>query len=118
MRSFFAAAVKSSSRAATSNRSTAISRSCTQSLARLLPAGCVIDGEIVIATPHGLDFDALQLRLHPAESRAAKLSRETPASLVAFDLLAAAGRNIMTAPQQERRAKLERLIAASEPRCI
>src|SRR5206468_10390931 len=50
-----------------------------------LPSGCVIDGEIVIATPRGLDFDALQLRLHPAASRAAKLARETPASFVAFD---------------------------------
>ena len=48
----------------------------------------VIDGEIVIATPHGLDFDALQQRLHPAESRVTKLSKETPASFVAFDLLA------------------------------
>lgn len=86
-----------------------------EALARLLPAGCVVDGEIVVATPHGLDFDALQLRLHPAESRTAKLSRETPASLVAFDLLAAAGKNIMRAPQRERRAKLERLIAAAEP---
>src|SRR5262249_5383912 len=54
-----------------------------------LPPGCVVDGEIVIATPHGLDFDSLQLRLHPAASRVAKLSKETPASFVAFDLLAA-----------------------------
>ena len=59
-------------------------------LARL-PAGCVLDGEIVIATPHGLDFDALQLRLHPAASRVAKLAKETPASFVAFDLLAVDG---------------------------
>src|SRR4051812_18172877 len=51
---------------------------------RTLPSGCVLDGEIVIATPHGLDFDALQLRLHPAASRAAKLAKETPASFVAF----------------------------------
>src|SRR5918995_338822 len=54
-----------------------------------LPPGCVLDGEIVIATPQGLDFDALQLRLHPAASRVAKLAKETPASFVAFDLLAA-----------------------------
>ena len=53
-------------------------------LARL-PDGCVVDGEIVIATPRGLDFDALQLRLHPAASRVAKLAKETPASFVAFD---------------------------------
>src|SRR5215213_4967412 len=49
-----------------------------------LPDGCVVDGEIVIATSHGLDFDALQMRLHPASSRVEKLARETPASFVAF----------------------------------
>ena len=54
----------------------------------------MVDGEIVIATPRGLDFDALQLRLHPAASRVAKLSREMPASFVAFDLLAAGGHDI------------------------
>ena len=54
-----------------------------------LPKNCVVDGEIVIATQKGLDFDALQLRLHPAESRVAKLAKETPSSFVAFDLLAA-----------------------------
>ncbi len=53
-----------------------------------LPSRCVIDGEIVIATPAGLDFDALQMRLHPAASRVAKLAAETPASFVAFDLIA------------------------------
>src|SRR5881296_1601724 len=52
-----------------------------------LPPGCVVDGEIVIATAHGLDFDALQLRLHPAASRVAKLARESPVSFIAFDLL-------------------------------
>ena len=57
-----------------------------------LPSGCVVDGEIVIATPAGLDFDALQMRLHPAASRVAKLAKETPASFVAFDLLARAAR--------------------------
>src|SRR5256885_13625797 len=71
-----------------------------------LPDGCVLDGEIVIATPHGLDFDALQLRLHPAASRVAKLARETPASFVAFDLLALDGRDLRDAPQAERRAWL------------
>src|SRR4249920_3152921 len=53
-----------------------------------LPDDCVIDGEIVIATRHGLDFDALQMRLHPAASRVARLATETPAQFVAFDLLA------------------------------
>jgi ATP-dependent DNA ligase len=76
-----------------------------------LPSGCVVDGEIVIATPHGLDFDALQLRLHPAASRVAKLAAETPSSFVAFDLLAVKGRSIVDALQQERREQLETLLA-------
>jgi ATP-dependent DNA ligase len=80
-----------------------------------LPARCVVDGEIVIATPGGLDFDALQMRLHPAASRVAKLARETPASFVAFDLLAAGGRSLVAAPQRERRAQLERLLARARP---
>jgi ATP-dependent DNA ligase len=81
-----------------------------------LPAGCVVDGEIVIATPDGLDFDALQMRLHPAASRAAKLARETPASFVAFDVLAADGRDLRDEPQHARRAVLERLLGqASSP---
>ncbi len=75
-----------------------------------LPKGCVIDGEIVIRTPRGLDFTALQLRLHPAASRVAKLAKEIPASFVGFDLLAADGRSWMPAPQSERRARLERLL--------
>src|SRR5439155_8447830 len=50
-----------------------------------LPDGCIVDGEIVIVSGRGLDFEALQLRLHPAASRAAKLARETPAGFVAFD---------------------------------
>ncbi len=80
-----------------------------------LPAGCVIDGEIVIATAAGLDFDALQLRLHPAASRVAKLAKETPAGFVGFDLLAAGGRDLRSAPQRERRADLEQLFADIEP---
>ena len=80
-----------------------------------LPAGCVVDGEIVIATPHGLDFDALQLRLHPAASRVAKLAKETPSSFVAFDVLAIDGRVLMDDSQQQRRAALERLLAQITP---
>src|SRR5512142_2394195 len=53
-----------------------------------LPQRCVIDGEIVIATGHGLDFEALQLRLHPAASRVRMLAEQTPASFIAFDVLA------------------------------
>jgi ATP-dependent DNA ligase len=83
-------------------------------LARL-PDGCVIDGELVIATPHGLDFDTLQMRLHPAASRVEKLAKATPASFVAFDLLAVDGRDIMALPQRERRAQLEQLLATIEP---
>jgi ATP-dependent DNA ligase len=83
-------------------------------LARL-PAGCVIDGEIVIAGPKGLDFDALQLRLHPAASRVAKLVAEAPAAFVGFDLLAVAGRDLRDAPLGERRTHLEALLANAEP---
>src|SRR4249920_2957801 len=75
------------------------------------PQDCVIDGEIVIPTARGLDFDALQLRLHPAASRVAKLAKETPASFVAFDLLAVNDRNVMAVVQSERRALLEKLLA-------
>jgi ATP-dependent DNA ligase len=80
-----------------------------------VPAGCVLDGEIVIATAHGLDFDALQLRLHPAASRVAKLATETPSSFVAFDALAVDGRNLMGEPQHARRAALERLLGRGKP---
>ena len=80
-----------------------------------LPPGCVLDGEIVIATARGLDFDALQLRLHPAASRVAKLARETPSAFVAFDLLAADGRDLRDRPQAERRTMLERLLADAAP---
>ena len=76
-----------------------------------LPDGCVVDGEIVIATSRGLDFDALQLRLHPAASRVAKLSKEMPSSFVAFDLLAADGEDLRDRPQAERRQRLEALLA-------
>jgi ATP-dependent DNA ligase len=72
-----------------------------------LPARCVVDGEIVIATGRGLDFDALQLRLHPAASRVARLAGETPSSFVAFDLLAEGDRDLRSRPQSERRAALE-----------
>ncbi|MEP6607944.1 MAG: ATP-dependent DNA ligase [Burkholderiaceae bacterium] len=80
-----------------------------------LPRGCVLDGEIVIATSHGLDFDALQLRLHPAASRVAKLAQETPASFVVFDVLAIDERNVMSAMQDERRALLEQHFADVDP---
>ena len=80
-----------------------------------LPDGCVLDGEIVIATPRGLDFDALQLRLHPAASRVAKLAAETPSAFVAFDALAVDSEDLRRAPQAERRARLETLLAKAKP---
>ena len=80
-----------------------------------LPDGCVLDGEIVIATPRGLDFDALQLRLHPAASRVAKLAQETPSSFVAFDAIAVAGTDLRDTPQRDRRVALERLLARVQP---
>src|SRR5476649_1777049 len=74
-----------------------------------LPDGCVLDGEIVIATPRGLDFDALQMRLHPAASRVAKLAQETPSAFVAFDAIAIGGEDLRGVAQSERRLRLERL---------
>jgi len=79
-----------------------------------LPDKCVVDGEIVIATPDGLDFDALQQRLHPAESRVNKLAGETPASFVAFDLLALGDASLMDEPLRERRRQLESVLAGVE----
>lgn len=80
-----------------------------------LPQRCVLDGEIVIAGTHGLDFDALQLRLHPAASRVKKLSAEMPASVVFFDLLCEGERDLTPAPFSERRAALESLLAGASP---
>lgn len=81
-----------------------------------LPPRCVVDGEIVIATAGGLDFDALQMRLHPAASRVQKLAAETPASFVAFDLLADDGDDLRPRPQVERRRRLERALRRASGR--
>src|SRR6187455_34565 len=75
-----------------------------------LPPRVVLDGEIVIASPRGLDFDALQLRLHPAASRVAKLAAATPSSFVAFDLLAEGESDLRSRPQAERRTRLEKAL--------
>jgi ATP-dependent DNA ligase len=80
-----------------------------------LPPGCVLDGEIVIATSKGLDFDALQLRLHPAASRVAKLAEVTPAGFVGFDLLAVDSNDLRGLPQVERRARLEAILGQVRP---
>jgi len=86
-----------------------------EALLERMPANTVLDGEIVIATAQGLNFDALQLRLHPAASRVEKLAKLTPSSFVAFDLLAIAERNLMPASQAARRAALEELLTAVRP---
>jgi ATP-dependent DNA ligase len=80
-----------------------------------LPDDVVLDGEIVIATDRGLDFDALQLRLHPAASRVEKLAKATPSSFVAFDLLAIDGRDLRGEPQAERRRLLETALRSVKP---
>lgn len=80
-----------------------------------LPERCVLDGEIVIAGPRGLDFEALLLRIHPAASRVNLLADETPASFVAWDLLALGDENLRPAPQGERRKRLEAVLRDAEP---
>jgi len=85
------------------------------SLKRNLPERCVVDGEIVIATDQGLDFDALQLRIHPAASRVKKLAGEMPSSFVAFDLLAVDDRDLREEPFGERRRLLEELRSGFDP---
>ncbi len=80
-----------------------------------LPARCVLDGEVVIASERGLDFEALLLRIHPAASRVALLAKETPASYVAFDLLALADEDLRGAPFETRRARLEQALAGARP---
>ncbi|MCU1492717.1 MAG: ATP-dependent ligase [Acidimicrobiaceae bacterium] len=82
-------------------------------LRRDLPDRCVLDGEIVIAGPSGLDFDALSQRIHPAESRINLLASTTPASFVAFDILAVGDRNLCDAPYAERRKLLEEVLSAA-----
>ena len=80
-----------------------------------LPSRCVLDGEIVIVKNDELDFDALQLRLHPAASRVNLLSRQTPASFVFFDLLCLGDRDLRGEPFQARRRELESLISMAPP---
>jgi ATP-dependent DNA ligase len=86
-----------------------------ETLRSQLPPRCVLDGEIVIANDGGLDFDALQLRLHPAASRVTLLAKQTPASIVFFDLLAEQDRDLRGQPFEERRKKLEVLLASVRP---
>jgi ATP-dependent DNA ligase len=80
-----------------------------------LPDRCVLDGEIVIPGPEGLEFDALLNRIHPAVSRINLLAEQTPASFVAFDLLALGDDDLMEVPFAERRAFLEKALATAKP---
>ncbi len=80
-----------------------------------LPQRCVIDGEIIIATDHGLDFEALQQRIHPADSRVRMLAEKTPASFIAFDLLALGDQDYTRRPFTERRTALVEALADSGP---
>ena len=88
-----------------------------EAVGRLLPGPCLLDGEIVVATgPEGsqrLDWEALSQRIHPAASRVQRLSIETPAMFIAFDLLAVGDDDLQPLPFGERRARLERLLAAA-----
>jgi ATP-dependent DNA ligase len=78
-------------------------------LGKLLPPGSAVDGEIVIARGGALDFDALQMRLHPAESRVRKLSAEIPAEFVVFDVLLWKGEELHKLPLEKRRKRVEKL---------
>jgi ATP-dependent DNA ligase len=89
-----------------------------EALPGVLPGPLVLDGEIVIAGERGLDFEALLQRIHPAESRVRMLARETPASFVAFDLLAEGEEPLLDAPLEERRARLERAVRSEPPLAV
>jgi ATP-dependent DNA ligase len=80
-----------------------------------LPDQVVLDGELVVANERGLDFDALQLRQHPAESRVRKLAAEIPASYVAFDLLALGKESMLDVSFGDRRAQLEKILGDARP---
>jgi ATP-dependent DNA ligase len=80
-----------------------------------IPERCVLDGEVVIAGPDGLAFESLLLRIHPAASRVRMLAAETPASFVAWDLLAIGDEDLRGVPQGERRARLERAFGNVAP---
>jgi ATP-dependent DNA ligase len=84
-------------------------------LRKQLPSKCVLDGELVIAHQGHLDFDALQLRIHPAASRVKLLASQTPASCVFFDLLCKGSRDLRSQPFRQRRSELESLLASAKP---
>jgi ATP-dependent DNA ligase len=80
-----------------------------------LPPRCALDGELVIAKDGALDFEALQMRIHPAASRVKLLAQQIPASVVFWDLLCEGDRDLTARPFRERRAELERVLAGADP---
>jgi ATP-dependent DNA ligase len=86
-----------------------------EALKRELPARIVVDGEVVVPGETGLDFDALQQRIHPAESRVRMLAEKTPASFIAFDLLAVGDDDLTELPFTERRSRLCDVLGAVAP---
>jgi ATP-dependent DNA ligase len=84
-------------------------------LTAMLPERCVVDGEIVIVGARGLDFEALLLRIHPAASRVERLAAQSPASFVAWDLLALGDEDLRRAPLGVRRQRLEQVLARAAP---
>ncbi|WP_311211991.1 MULTISPECIES: ATP-dependent DNA ligase [unclassified Arthrobacter] len=86
-----------------------------EALRKNLPDKCVIDGEIVLIEGNRLEFEVLQQRIHPADSRVRMLAEKTPASMIAFDILALGDDDLMGRPFSERRAILERALAKAEP---
>src|SRR5437879_9082628 len=85
-----------------------------QPLRAQLPASCVLDGEIVLAKDTGLDFEALQLRIHPAASRVKLLSQQIPASIVFFDLLSTGDRDLRGESLEQRRRELKSILKSAK----
>jgi ATP-dependent DNA ligase len=84
-------------------------------LRAMLPDRCVVDGELIVATGDHLDFDGLQQRIHPAESRVNMLAEKTPAAFIAFDLLARGDDDLRSLPFAQRRRQLEDVLAGAVP---
>lgn len=84
-------------------------------LLKQLPSRCVLDGEVVVAQKGALDFDSLQLRIHPAASRIKLLSEQIPSSIVFFDLLAEGKKDLRGQPFEERRRRLESVLSSAKP---
>ena len=80
-----------------------------------LPERCVVDGEIVVVVGERLEFEVLQQRIHPATSRVSRLSKETPASFIAFDILASGDHDYTTRPFAQRRQLLEQALLGAQP---